>query len=355
MPETTPSPGMPRAASVALGWAVAALAVGAVAWAHGPNVPTPREVLAADALEAERHGASLAAALLAAVLTGVALMVRRANNVDAVARVLAVGLAAGLPLYAVAVLPGLGLGMSVAMIFGAGVLSAGVSVLAAPLLADRGVLAMALAAGVASAPAVLAYRAVRLRSFEVPVIAELVGATAPERWSGNAVSLVVDPDLDPVLRAVLPRLLRPPFRSAPLELVVATMESPSARWLERMEWPVLQLRQGRCMPRPLVPVGQRLLRGALPVTATMAGTGGERVPVVTSAAAPSGSLAIVLSPVGEFVFVAGADGSFRPAVDDSAVRARLELLRALPSGLRMRAVVVPPDPADAYGWADFQT
>jgi hypothetical protein len=282
-------------------------------------------------------------------------MVRRAKNVDAVARVLAVGLAAGLPLFAVAVLPVLGLGLSVAVILGLGLVSAVAVVLAASALADRGVLTMAFAAGVASAPAVLAYRAVRLRSFEVPVIAEVVAATAPDRLSGNSVSLWVEPNLDPVLRAVLPRLLRPPFRSAPLELTLATMDTAAAHWLERMEWPVLQLRQGRCVPRPLVPAAQRLLRGALPVTAVFAGNGAERVPIVTCKLPPSGSLAIVLSPVGEFVFVDDGEGLFQPAVDDPAVRARLDLLRALPSGLRMRAVVVPPDPADAYGWADFQT
>jgi hypothetical protein len=318
-------------------------------------VPTPSEVLAGDAMEAERHRSALAAAVLAAVLAGLGLLWRRSSCVDAIARVFAIGLGAGLPLLAAVALPEVGLVPSAATLLVLGGLSAVFVVVAAPALADRGVLSMALAAGVACAPAVLAYRAVRLRSFAVSVIAEVVAATSPERWSGSALALWVEPDLDPTMRAVLPRLLRPPFRTAPLDLTVATMDTPAAQWLERMEWPVLQLRQGRCVPRPLVPVAQRLLRGALPVSATFSGSGPQRVPVVTSATASSGSLAIVLTPVGEFVFVRDNKDSFRPAGDDPAVRAWLDLLRALPSGLPMRAVVVPPDPADAYGWTDFQT
>ena len=44
-----------RVGSVVTGCLVAALAIGSVAWAHGPAVPTPAEVLAGDAGEALRH------------------------------------------------------------------------------------------------------------------------------------------------------------------------------------------------------------------------------------------------------------------------------------------------------------
>ena len=79
-----------------------------------------------------------------------------------------------------------------------------------------------------------------------------------------------------------------------------------------------------------------------------------RSPSVQCEQAPGGSVAVVFSPVGEFFFLSN-QGVFGPTVGDTAMRARLDLLRALPSGLRMRAVVMPPDPADGYGWTDFGT
>jgi len=40
---------------------------------------------------------------------------------------------------------------------------------------------------------------------------------------------------------------------------------------------------------------------------------------------------------------------------DAAAQRRFALLGALPSGLPIRVLVVPPDPADAYGWTDVAT
>ena len=217
-----------------------------------------RSVLAGDAGEALRHVASLAAAAAAAAASGLVLLVwQRHHAVDALARILAVGLAAGVPLFLAAWWSQLGFPIPESTPgWGAVILASALSTICAvglaPTLADRGVLAMALATGMACAPAVLAYRATRLRSFAVPVIAEVANATSVERWSGDGLGILVEAQLDPQMRAVLPRLLRPPFRKKPLDLLVATIDTPAARWLERMEWPVLQLRGGQVSLRPQI-------------------------------------------------------------------------------------------------------
>jgi hypothetical protein len=239
----------------------------------------------------------------------------------------------------------------------AGAVLAAAAAVSTPLWRDRHAALLALLAVPAALPALCAFRAARLCGHVAQPIAAVRAAMA--QLGGGAVVLVGD-DVDDELRAALPRALQPPFAATAQPLLLATAGSTAAEWVQRMEWPVFALRGGDCEPCPLPQAGARLRAGLLAVSAAVdRGADGLRLAVHADGMRP-GSQALLFTPVGEFAV--GLDENGRgelsagvAGTSDAAAQRRFALLGALPSGLPIRVLVVPPDPADAYGWTDVAT
>jgi hypothetical protein len=347
----------PAAVAAVLGAALAALAICACAWARMPLAPTPAQCLAGDGAWAARHLDALIAAAVAAagaVLAG--LWYGPARRSDGFARTAVVAFAAGLPLSADAagIDPGGG-AVGGALLAGAG-LAAAVA-LSTPLWRDRHLALLALLAVPAALPALWAFREARLCGHVAQPIAAVRAAMAQ---LGSGTVLLVGDEVGDELRAALPRALQPPFAATAQPLLLAGAGSPAAEWVQRMDWPVFALREGECEPCPLPQAAARLRAGLLAVSAAVdRDAGGLRVAVHADAMRP-GSQALLLTPVGEFAV--GLDENGRgelsagsTGASDAAARRRFALLGALPPGLPIRVLVVPADPADAYGWTDVAT
>jgi hypothetical protein len=346
----------PAAVAAVLGAVLAALAIGACAWARLPLAPTPAQCLAGDGGWSERRLDALVAAVVAAagaVLAG--LWYGPARRSDGFARTAVVAFTAGLPLLAdqFGIDPG---GGTVGGALLAGAVLAAMAAVATPLWRDRHLVLLALLAVPAALPALVAFHDARVHGYLAQPIAAVRAATA--HLSGGAVVLVGN--VGEPLRAALPRALRPPFAAMAQPLLLATAGSPAAEWVQRMDWPVFALRDGDCEPCPLPQAGARLRAGLLDVSAQVdRGAGGLRVAVHADGMRP-GSQALLFTPVGEFAV--GLDENGRGELSagsagagDAAAQRRFVLLGALPSGLPIRVLVVPPDPADAYGWTDVAT
>jgi hypothetical protein len=74
--------------------------------------------------------------------------------------------------------------------------------------------------------------------------------------------------------------------------------------------------------------------------------------VVRCDGARRGHLAILFGPAGTVAADFGEDG--RAVFDARAVEQLRGWLRPLPSAAALRILVVPPDPADVFGWTDLR-
>ncbi|GDY02048.1 hypothetical protein LBMAG49_13770 [Planctomycetota bacterium] len=343
-----------------LGILAALAAVASVAWAQGPAGPTPAECFAADAAASMRGYFSMAASLLAALLTAILLTVRLLPArfaADGFACLASVVFASGLPLLcgSLSCSREAWTGPIAASLIAFG--SALLSSVAAPLARDRSVLVLGIVAACASLPTLTAVRFARSRSFEARELVALVAQAAPDRLSGDGVALLVEAGLRAEVRRAVPLALRPPFRATALHVMVAESGTIAAQWLQRMEWPVLRLQNNECTRLPAAAINARLSAGELAVQGLVARTAGLALDIVIHGKlAMQGSVVILFTPVGEFLlpWQPAQPGDFTaPSGLDPLLRERFVALDSLASGFRIRAVVVPPDKADLYGFCDL--
>jgi len=324
------------------GLLLAASAVAAVAWWRLPLQPTPADCLRGrlDVGAPLRDGALLA--LLAAVVTALcANFTRRGARAGPFAAVAGAVLAAGPPLAAATA------GSPAALVLGAGLGAALAVPVALPWLRERGLWSLAAVALVAATPHAVALRWARDDAAAARPIAAARAAAAGLPPDLTTVAVLLDDGIDEATRAALAVAL------APRAVLAASDGSTPGQWLLRMELPVLRCTPERCTLAAAG--GARALRpGALRIDAelTRAADGGLAGVAVRCDGARRGHLAILFGPAGTVAADFGENG--RAVFDARAVEQLRGWLRPLPSAAALRILVVPPDPADVFGWTDLR-
>jgi hypothetical protein len=316
---------------------LALLLVGAQAQLRAPFEPSVGELLAVDLQAAARHRVLPWVALLcAAIAVAAAGWTERGRRAGPFAGFVAVVAAAGLPL----LLQGIGLDVATAVAAGLGL--GLLSVVLLPMLKERGLVSLCLGGAVAALPHLLSHRqcvqAAHSATTPAAVTAVLFGAAEA--------ALLLDEELDERTAAAIAQRLLPPFAPAPTALLAAAPGSAAAALLRRMPTPLFALDGGRCQLVPTRPDLVPLRADAL--QAHWQGAG--QPPTVACAEAALGEVHL-LSPVGALSGRLDADGraEFTPA---DAVRFG-RLVSALPSGARVRVLVIPPERADGLLWTDL--